>query len=130
MLAVGNPAKPTELKLLEGNRGHRPIPDDNPEPKSMEAFPDPPEWLDDIAREEWTERGRELFDMGVLTSVDLPAFEFYCYLYSKARQDPNNQNLQQLRMYMNEFGITPASRGKLHISKPKKDKSKFGRYLT
>ena len=126
---MGNPAKPTALKLLEGNRGHRTIPDDNPEPEPVDIFPEPPEWLDLIAREEWNERGPQLFDMGVLTTVDLPAFEFYCYLYSKSKQDPNNQNLQQLRMFMNEFGITPASRGKLHVSKPKKDDSKFGGYL-
>jgi len=126
---VSNPAKPIALKLLEGNRGRYPLPEDNPEPEPIEVFPEPPDWLDLIARVEWDERGRELFVTGVLTTVDLPAFEFYCYLYSKSKQDPNNQNLQQLRMFMNEFGITPASRGKLHVSKPKKGDSKFGGYL-
>jgi len=126
---MSNSAKPTALKLLEGNRGHRTIPEDNPEPEPVDTCPEPPEWLDLIAREEWNERGPQLFDMGVLTSVDLPAFEFYCYLYSKSKQDPNNQNLQQLRMFMNEFGITPASRGKLHVTKSKRDDSPFDRYF-
>ena len=118
---MSNPAKPTALKLLEGNRGHRPIPDDNPEPEPMKTFPKPPKWFDDIAREEWMERGRELFDTGVLTSIDLPVFEFYCYLYSQTRQSPSNQKLQQLRLYMGELGMTPASRNKIHVKKPNAD---------
>ena len=126
---MSNSAKPTALRLLEGNRGHRTIPEDNPEPEPIDVFPEPPDDFDLMAREKWNNLGPLLFDMGVLTAVDIDALEWYCRLYSNLKQKMNNQDLQQLRMFMNELGITPASRGKLHVSKPKKDDSKFGGYL-
>lgn len=108
--------KPTALRVIEGNREHRPIPD-NPQPRLM--FPDAPEHLDEVAKEEWRERGAELFDMGLLTIVDLPAFEAYCVWYSKFRQADSDHARKeaghQMRMFMVEFGMTPSSRSKLDV---------------
>ncbi len=61
---MGNPAKPRELKLLEGNRGHRKI-KDNPKPEKPYEFPKAPDWLDEIGKEEWEDKGKRLFMLGV-----------------------------------------------------------------
>jgi len=73
------PYKPTELKVLEGNRGKRKIPTDEPKPK--------PVLLDEILIHfiEGTEERRVaerlapiLINMGVLTSADIDTFWILC----------------------------------------------------
>ena len=126
---VGRKPKPTALRLLEGNREHRPIPDDNPEPSQNGKFPHAPKNLDEAARKEWEGLGLQLWEASVLTSWDLSMFARYCYLYSKTEPDkkPSNADLQQYRMYAALFGIDPSDRCKLHVSKrkPQEDDSPF-----
>jgi len=47
----GRKPKPTQLKLLEGNRGHRPI--NGAEPKPPGAQPTCPTHLSPTAKAEW-----------------------------------------------------------------------------
>ena len=54
-----NIPKPPEIKLLEGHRGHRPIKKSITTPKA-DKFPNPPEWLDDIGKKEWIDKGKIL----------------------------------------------------------------------
>lgn len=75
----GRKPKPTALKVLQGNAGRRPINGDEPKPNGI---PEPPEHLDDIAMERWTELVPELKRLGVLTEMDRDALAGYCSKYS------------------------------------------------
>lgn len=48
---AGRRPKPAALRILQGNRGHRPIPDD--EPVAVPGAPDQPAGLSKAAAEEW-----------------------------------------------------------------------------
>ncbi len=111
-------AKPTELKLLEGNRGHRKI-KDNPKPEKPYEFPDPPDWLDEIGKEEWEDKGKRLFALGMLTTVDLALFAGQCDNWSKYRKATERLDrmtyFKEYRMCCELFGMSPSSRSKLEI---------------
>jgi len=118
---MSNPAKPTELKLLEGNRGHRKI-KDNPKPDKPYEFPDPPDWLDEIGKEEWKNIGKRLFALGLLTTIDLPLFAGMCDNYSKYRTSTKRIDrmayFTEYRICASLFGMSPSSRSKLEVKKP------------
>jgi len=122
---MSNKPKPSELRELEGNPGHRPIPN---VPKPQLSFPSPPDDMDDIAKAEWMRAGKELYDMGILNVLDLSLFEFYCRIYSKCKQEPTNADIRELRMYATEFGMSPSARTKIAV-KDKEDESEMERLL-
>lgn len=78
------PRKPTRLKVLEGNLGHRPLPKNEPQPVDVGA-PSPPEWLTPYARAEWDRVSPELYAMGVTAQIDTVALAAYCECYSRWR---------------------------------------------
>jgi P27 family predicted phage terminase small subunit len=78
------PRKPTKLKILEGNRGHRPLPQGEPQPVNLDA-PQPPEWLTPYARQEWDRVSEELYAMGVTAQIDAVALAAYAECYSRWR---------------------------------------------
>jgi P27 family predicted phage terminase small subunit len=97
------PRKPTKLRLIEGNRGHRPIPPDEPQPICTDE-PQPPPWLSPYALEEWIRVAPEIFAMGILARIDEIAFAGYCECVSRwrmaeevvramAKADPVSQGL-------------------------------------
>ena len=73
--------KPTLIRLLEGNRGKRPIPQN--EAKVPPSMPQPPEWLDDVARAEWNRVAPTLYQVGLLTALDLGALTAYVTAWSR-----------------------------------------------
>lgn len=75
----GRPPKPTKLKLIEGNRGHRPINRD--EPQVPPALLDPPDHLSELAKEEWRQIQPQLFHCGIMTTLDRSTLEGYCQSY-------------------------------------------------
>jgi phage terminase small subunit len=60
-------AKPTALKVLEGNRGKRKLPKN--EPKPYPKVPDMPEGLDERAQETYKTLAPKLEKLGLLTEV-------------------------------------------------------------
>ena len=64
--------KPTPLKVLEGNRGKRPLPENEPKPrpKAPECPPD----LDTGARKAWRRLAPILERLGLLTELDGDTF--------------------------------------------------------
>jgi len=78
-----NPRKPTVMKKLQGNPGGRPYNELEPIPDVFDRFPDPPDMLDSIARNEWLRTGPALFSVGLLTPLDISSFESYCVEWSK-----------------------------------------------
>jgi len=124
------------LKLVTGNPGKRKL--NTHEPKPRVAIPRCPAHLDDEARREWKRMGRKLARMGLLTEIDHAAFAGYCQSWSRWKQaeeqvrklglvvkSPNNfpiQNpylpiankaLEQIRQFIVEFGLSPASRSRV-----------------
>jgi P27 family predicted phage terminase small subunit len=154
---AGRRPKPTQLKILEGNRGHRRIDGDDFQPPV--GAPEMPKGLSRGARREFRLMCRMLLDRGLLTVVDGKALAAYCEAYAQAEdalrniekygqlvdilaldkktgeviRDANGkpvvkrrernpairiykQMSQLMKLFLTEFGLTPASRQNLKIS--------------
>ena len=143
----GRKPKPTALKLLDGNPGKRAINHD--EPKLTRGLDAAPGWLDDGATEEWKRVVTDLTDKGVVTRVEQQALACYCQALSvviacrKSIEERGltikttrgviaNPALKIMREYMivvrafaSEFGLTPASRSRIHVAPGKKGAGEF-----
>lgn len=136
----GPPAKPTALKVLEGNPGKQRLNRNEPMPPALDAVPEPPERLLPEAKDEWARLAPVLQKLRLLTEADLGAFSELCqnyayYLITDRRilehGDPGVTALQKTpsgyvqqhpllslrRQYYElwrkgllDFGLTPASR--------------------
>jgi len=76
-----NRPKPTALKILEGNPGKRPLPQN--EPKPLIKKQSCPALLDPIGAAEWKRIVPELERLDLFTIVDRSAITGYCVAYSK-----------------------------------------------
>lgn len=138
MGARGPLPKPTALRRLEGNPGKRPL--NRREPRPRPVAPKCPAWLLPEARREWRRVRPELERLGLLTVVDGVALAGYCQSYARWREaeaaiDEHGatfttdtgyvgvrpevaiaqRSLQMLRAFCAEFGLTPASRGRMTL---------------
>ena len=144
-MTKGRKPKPPKLRLIEGNRKHRPIlPTPNPQSKLSYA----PKWLDSLAKQEWRRISKELYALGLLTTIDRAALEGYCQCYAKWRQVEEkakigvfktesgfiSQNpyiniaikyIKEMRAFLVEFGMTPSSRARVNVEKLKDTKSEW-----
>lgn len=77
----GPPPKPTRLKELAGNPGHRPL--NKREPKPTSGAPGMPDWLSKEAKAEWRRVVPELEKLGLLTKVDRAALAAYCQAHAE-----------------------------------------------
>ncbi len=129
---MGRRAKPTAIKILEGNPGKRPLGKGEIKPDS--GLPDMPNNLSKVARQEWKRLAPELDKLGLITRIDMTAFVCYCESYSTfvaarnaikidgmtvkvnglLKKNPAvsimNDASRLMRQYLTEFGLTPASR--------------------
>lgn len=78
--------KPTALKRLEGNPGRRKLAKNEPTPAKGRRCPTPPSYLDSRAKEAWKKLAESLYEIDLLTKVDLHALEAYCVAYSQWRR--------------------------------------------
>jgi len=140
MGARGPAAQPTKLRLLRGNPGKRPVNEAEPQPRAV--APEPPAFLKREALEQWRYIAPELERLGLLTIVDGAALAAYCQAYQRWIQAERNVNknglvlgggtryaqpnpavgiaqksMQLLRAFAAEFGLTPASRSRISVSK-------------
>ena len=113
--------KPTKAKELDGNPGHRPLPEDEWEPDATP--PECPEHLGPLGKRLWEELIVRLDP--VLTSVDGLGVEMICRSYEEWREhlkvrDHSNadRSWKQIRAMMIEYGLTPAARTKVQPVKP------------
>ena len=150
-MAGGRPRKPTALKRLQGNPGHRPLNAGEPQPEPDSGYC--PRWLSVEARREWRRVVPELMACGLLTVVDRAALEAYCEAYALWRratltmrkhgltvttetgyvqQVPAvsiaNNALKLMRAFMTEFGMTPSSRSRVSVLQPETE-DPFAEYL-
>lgn len=135
---AGRRPKPTALKIAEGNLGKRPLNLNEPQ---YGGLPKCPSHLDKGARAEWKRISKELAGVGLLAAVDRAALAAYCQCWSrwcdaeeKIRevgtvvkspksgypiQNPYvsiaNTALDQMRKFLIEFGLTPASRSRISL---------------
>jgi P27 family predicted phage terminase small subunit len=74
----GPAKKPTNLILLSGNAGHHKKASLEDEPKPKNEKPRCPTDLQGIARKEWRRITSELYDLGLVSKIDLQAIKTYC----------------------------------------------------
>jgi P27 family predicted phage terminase small subunit len=139
-MTPGRAPKATALKIAEGNPGHRPLNEDEPQPAP--AAPACPDHLTGPAREEWEQRAPELARLGMLTALDTGALEMCCAAYGEWRkalaelaksalvlktsggnliQHPylaiaNRARADYLRFAV-QFGFTPSGRTRIKVQK-------------
>lgn len=77
MGARGPQSKPTELKVLEGNRGHRPL-DLSAIFRPEVGLPDAPKFLSKEARKAWLRLTPELIRYNLIATVDRDALAMLC----------------------------------------------------
>lgn len=77
----GRRPKPTNLKVLEGNPGKRPL--NQNEPKPVPIAPKCPNWLSKEAKKEWRRIAPQLEKLGLLTELDMANLAGYCRAYSE-----------------------------------------------
>lgn len=82
---MSRPPKPTELKLLEGNRGKRALSKGEPQPDFLNELA-PPAWLPADAAAVWSELAFRLRASKVLTVLDVTALEKMCVAIATYRR--------------------------------------------
>jgi P27 family predicted phage terminase small subunit len=133
----GRKPVPTQLKLLRGNPGKRPIATHEPAPAALEASTAPPAWLEASAKKEWRRLAPLLAKNGLLSELDVDALTAYCITFAEWRRaaaaarkqstvmsangflmpSPHvtmaRQALALCRSLMNDFGMTPSARSRV-----------------
>lgn len=156
MGARGPAPKPTELRVLHGDRKDR---INTNEPKPRDNAVTCPDWLSTKAKNVWLRLAPDLIDKGVLTFWDVDQFARYCALTvinREALEDVQengvkvdgftpsghptkvkNPSLQvardtatELRALAGKFGLTPSDRASLNVEAPRNGNGGASRLLT
>jgi P27 family predicted phage terminase small subunit len=134
---AGRKPKPTALKKLAGNPGKRPLNENEPKPDRANIKL-PRGRLPKEGQRIWKLLAPKMVELGILTEIDLPAFEMMCIHYALAREameeiiergmlieDRDKQprknpayqlyreNSNAFKQYLAEFGLTPSSRSRI-----------------
>ena len=100
-----------------------------PENKSI---PEMPNNLDDLTKVIWIDVISQLEETGYLCRADTYSMIALCELISELRNDPKQftaAQYTQLRLYLCEFGMTPASRARMPSGKPIEAENPFTQLL-
>lgn len=152
MATRGRKPKPTAVKVLEGNPGKRQLNIHELKPKT-ESIPVCPDWLEDEAKAEWERLAKNLFELGILTELDVSVFAAYCQAYARWREAEEfisqhgaivktktgywqqvpqvaiaHQNQKIMMQAAAEFGLTPSARSRIIAgdnAKGEKDEMEF-----
>jgi P27 family predicted phage terminase small subunit len=136
--------KPTSLRILEGNPGHRPIDKNTPKPAPIR--PTCPSWLLPEAKREWRRLAPELERLGLLTTLDRATFACYCESWAWVRRceaiiaqegqvvaghrgimkkhpllSALNAATDSMLTVAREFGLTPQARTRIQVSATPED---------
>ena len=117
----GRKPTPSALKLLKGNPGRRPLPEN--EPQVAEPLGDPPA--------DWPVKGKllwheiaNLIPAGVATRADRVVFELLIRLLGMVRADVGAMTpalASQIRACAACFGMTPSDRSRLSVPPSRKE---------
>lgn len=139
----GPKPKPTRMRVLEGNPSKRPLPQNEPMPDKPERTPSVPSWLPENAKAIWKQYARQLWELGLLTGIDVEAYATLCettalyrtavdmiqeqgavwvneetgYSQQTAWVSIRNNALKQAQSLWSEFGMTPAARTRVEVDK-------------
>ncbi len=81
----GRKPTPTAIRVLEGNRGHRPIPQHEPRPRAI--VPRCPDWLSPTAKRHWRLLVAEFaYIPGLLTALDGGVLAGLCESFAQWRE--------------------------------------------
>jgi P27 family predicted phage terminase small subunit len=130
---------PTQLKILRGNPGRRPLNDQEPQPATADVAP--PDWLHGDAAAEWARLAPMLKRLGLLTEIDGRALASYCQTWARWREAETkieefgmvikgrggypiispfvavaNRAMGQMKAFLIEFGMTPSARSRVHAT--------------
>jgi P27 family predicted phage terminase small subunit len=124
--------KPLALRVLEGNREHRPLPTGEPNPQPM--LPPCPGWLTGEGKAFWERMAPRLYRLGLLTELDTESLAVCSQMYGRWRQAEQSvqrsleatgrfnrlrvitatRYLDRFNQLAAAFGMTPAARA--HIT--------------
>lgn len=135
----GPAPKPTQLRLLHGDRPNRI--NDN-EPIARDVLPEPPEGMGDEAREIWAYTLRELVAMKTAAAADRDSLAAYCEavishrrasaivaqtsilikgLHGGMVRNPavaiQRDAAHTIRAFAQEFGLTPSARSRIQVER-------------
>lgn len=103
MGARGPKAKPTHLRLLEGNPGRLPINESEPLPSGI---PECSEYMCDDAKKKWNDIMNSV-PPGMITCADAPLLEAYCEAWATHKQAS-----EELKNSRDLFGSNLLTNGK------------------
>jgi P27 family predicted phage terminase small subunit len=155
MAKTGPAPQPTVKRILKGNPGRRPLPQNEPRHRRSKKIPLPPSYLDSVGSKEWKRISKELYPLGLLTIVDYAALGGYCASYSawvdaqeKIKKEGSiivspsgfpmqspylqiaNKSMAEMRKWLIEFGMTPSSRTRVSVGKPDDNKDPLAEFMT
>ena len=141
----GRAAKPTNIKLIQGNPGKRPISSGTLSPDI--SIPKCPDHLNSDAKEEWSRVTPLLMNLKVISEIDMAALALYCQSYGRwveaerkidemrkkggdglLIKSPNNypiqnpylaianRSMEDCYKYLQQFGLSPSARTRVTIS--------------
>ncbi len=132
----GRRPTPTELKLVTGNPGHRPL---NPrEPKPANSLPTCSAHISPTAKAEWKRLAGEMHRLGIVSQLDRAALAAYCQAYGRwveaerklketpilirlpsgyIQQSPwlgiAHKSQEMMHKFAGELGLSPVSRSRV-----------------
>ncbi|MHB8120583.1 MAG: hypothetical protein ACYDG4_00385 [Desulfuromonadaceae bacterium] len=128
---MGRKPLDTKLKLLSGSFRKDRVIKGAPEYDLVSDFPASPNHLNADGAEMWNRLGRQLVACKVLQVVDLYILEQLCFSWQRFRQkakagaDITAAENNAMKSLFAEFGMTPASRGKVAASSENKPANRF-----
>ncbi len=117
MAIRGRKPKPTALKIINGNPGHRAL--NKNEVQVCSGVPECPEWIEGEAKKEWDRVTTIHSQSGIIAPIDGSQLAVYCQLYGEfvnAQREklPFTANMiSQMRALASCFGLEPSSRARL-----------------
>ncbi len=134
----GPTPKPTKLKVIQGT--YRKDRASTNEPKPEQTVPKCPTFLKGEARREWRRITAELIKLKLLSEIDRAALAAYCtnwemyveadkiirkegmtcitpkgHVQQRAEIGIRNRAMLQMKAFLSEFGMTPASRTRISV---------------
>ena len=140
----GRIPRPTKIKILEGERNKNRI--NKHEPRPHPGRPTCPDHLSSAAKVEWKRIVPQLEEMDLLSKIDRTELALYCQAYARWKKAESvinekgelyktqsgnvitspmlwvaNKAMEQCHKFLTEFGMTPASRGRISVARPGED---------
>lgn len=145
---MGKYKTPTNIIKLAGNPGHKAKSEFENEPQPEPSLPRPPSWLGRIGKREWRRVAPQLYELGLLSDLDVGVLATYCYNYevlqegSKAikqaggivryLEGKNSQTAplvaamrtaqDKITQCAAHFGMSPSTRSRMNVKPPEKER--------